>query len=500
MSSNSVKWQAMRRDSLDKFVKQPLLKVYEQRKPTPEVVTIDLPSAINDCLKSPFGSNAIRNKQIPDLRHIVVDLIHATRPADFQFCLLDVVIEKADLTDLDLPFSLSFVRCVFLNGIHFDGSTVREPLNLSGHICGKLTFNGVTAESCISLSDLDVDQCHVTNSKVAGVDLQNTRVGDCCICDTTIDGGVGFYEVEFLDVVLLEQLAVGNSISFEASRAHANLFRISQVIVEKDITFHQCHIDSDVRTRDIGRSKCQQLSIKNCRCQGSMDFRQTDFETLDVSGSRFTCPLYLDQDQLIETSYWRGILDAKIKLESVKRMQSAETVETGKCAQLAKTIEQLGILRENFRSVTTHFREADYCMYQLIDYSFHQSAHGKVAKVVHWLWKFCFGYFVTPWRTVRTSLLLICIFAVVYANACLIGGGNLALGRDEYISNLNFLERTLQAMYFSVATFTTHGYRDIHPTGLLEAVAMLEVVLGPILTAMFVVALVRHVLRRDQIK
>ena len=488
----------MRRDSLDEFVRQPLLRVYEQRKPTPEVVAIDLPAAVDDCLKAPFGRNEIANKHIPDLRHFVVDLLYATRPADFQFCVRNSVIEKADLTGLDIPFALSFYHSVFLNGIHFDESTLREPVHLSGHICGKLTFNQVTAMSCIGLSDLDVDVFFVTNATVGVVDLMNTRVGECCVCETTIDGSVGFYEVEFLDVVFLEELTVGNSISFEASRIHASLFRISQVIVEKDIKFHQCHIDSDIHARDIGKSNCQRLSITNCQCQGSVDFRKTDFETLNVSGSRFVGRLYLDQEQLVEVRTWPSTFDSQIKLESVKREQSVKEADA-KCAERAKTIEQLGILRETFRATPTHFREADYCMYQLIDHSFRQSSDGKVAKAMHWLWKFCFGYFVTPWRIVGTSLVIMCAFAFVYANATLCGGGDLTLGKDEYISDLGFVERQLQATYFSVVTFTTLGYGDVHPTGLLKAFAMLEAVLGPILIAMFTVALARYVLRRDQV-
>ncbi|PUZ92369.1 potassium transporter Kef, partial [Vibrio vulnificus] len=53
----------------------------------------------------------------------------------------------------------------------------------------------------------------------------------------------------------------------------------------------------------------------------------------------------------------------------------------------------------------------------------------------------------------------------------------------------------LNAVYFSVVTFTTLGYGDISPVGLARFIAALEAFLGSFTMALFVVVFVKKMTR-----
>ena len=53
----------------------------------------------------------------------------------------------------------------------------------------------------------------------------------------------------------------------------------------------------------------------------------------------------------------------------------------------------------------------------------------------------------------------------------------------------------LQALYFSIVTFTTLGYGDIAPVGLARAVACSEALLGAFMMALFIFVFCRRMVR-----
>lgn len=93
------------------------------------------------------------------------------------------------------------------------------------------------------------------------------------------------------------------------------------------------------------------------------------------------------------------------------------------------------------------------------------------------------GHGERPNRTFYSALSLIFISAYFYMQ------GNLV--KDTFVFRPDYL----QALYFSVVTFTTVGYGDITPIGLSKLIAMLEVFSGVFIIPIFIVGLSRKYLR-----
>jgi tetratricopeptide (TPR) repeat protein len=88
----------------------------------------------------------------------------------------------------------------------------------------------------------------------------------------------------------------------------------------------------------------------------------------------------------------------------------------------------------------------------------------------YWLWKITSSYGESLVRWAATCLCVIVTFALAYHLM-----GIIEPSASESTTHLTFFD----AFYFSVVTFTTLGYGDIHPVGVLgQSITCLEVVTG----------------------
>ena len=93
------------------------------------------------------------------------------------------------------------------------------------------------------------------------------------------------------------------------------------------------------------------------------------------------------------------------------------------------------------------------------------------------------GHGERPGRAFYASIALMVLASFFYMQGGLLKGA--------VIFRPNFL----QAVYFSVTTFTTVGYGDIAPTGITKIIAMAEVFCGIFVGPIFIVGLSRKFLR-----
>ena len=93
------------------------------------------------------------------------------------------------------------------------------------------------------------------------------------------------------------------------------------------------------------------------------------------------------------------------------------------------------------------------------------------------------GYGERPSRTLLSGILIIFLSAFLYL------GGTLV--KEGVIFKADFLE----ALYFSIITFTTVGYGDIAPLGALKIVAAVEAFCGIFIMPLFIIGLTRKYLR-----
>lgn len=104
------------------------------------------------------------------------------------------------------------------------------------------------------------------------------------------------------------------------------------------------------------------------------------------------------------------------------------------------------------------------------------------------------GYGEKPRRVISFSLGLIVLFSFIYM---LFGiqesGRTIAYFSDQSV--LSNLHNWLNALYYSVVTFTTLGYGDVTPTGPSRFFAALEAFTGSFTMALFVVVFVKKMTR-----
>jgi tetratricopeptide (TPR) repeat protein len=142
--------------------------------------------------------------------------------------------------------------------------------------------------------------------------------------------------------------------------------------------------------------------------------------------------------------------------ESYRRFLAYSLVKPSKIKPINKTQEQMGM---------TKFARRLFFWF-ILTFSFLLWGHGE-----------------RPSRTFFSALAIIVISAFIYT------AGLLRI--DEIIFRPNFLE----ALYFSMVTFTTLGYGDVIPHGAARAVAMIEAFSGLFIMPLFIVGLTRKYLR-----
>ncbi|WP_428772246.1 ion channel [Vibrio sp.] len=151
------------------------------------------------------------------------------------------------------------------------------------------------------------------------------------------------------------------------------------------------------------------------------------------------------------------------------------------CRNIRKQCEAQGL----FETAGSFFiKEMRFRRYQMPRYSLRRV----ISKIVD---MFC-GYGESPLRVVLFSLLLIL--------ACAIGYFFLDTNSSHpFYADVTgwrfYLMEFLNALYFSVVTFTTLGYGDISPVGFARAIAAAEAFLGSFTMALFVVVFVKKMTR-----
>jgi len=106
---------------------------------------------------------------------------------------------------------------------------------------------------------------------------------------------------------------------------------------------------------------------------------------------------------------------------------------------------------------------------------------------------FC-GYGEEPLRVIIFTNVLILIYAVLYFFTGLSQGSGM-IGYQAGASLAEHGQSFLNALYFSVVTFTTLGYGDITPLGWSRVLAACEALMGSFTIALFVVVFVKKMTR-----
>jgi len=155
--------------------------------------------------------------------------------------------------------------------------------------------------------------------------------------------------------------------------------------------------------------------------------------------------------------------------------------------QLLKAAQQYNTLRDNFRGLPSKEEEEDRCHYKYKDLLRRGSDHAAMATFFDWfINKWCFGYLIYSRRILITGFGVVSFFALVYKAFYAFGG-------TDFICLSNNTE--FNSLYFSMITFTTIGYGDFAPLGIVRYVAGVEGILGLTIMSLFTVSLARKIIR-----
>ena len=111
----------------------------------------------------------------------------------------------------------------------------------------------------------------------------------------------------------------------------------------------------------------------------------------------------------------------------------------------------------------------------------------QAGRFLHWLWLnfsyFFWGHGERPFRTLLFAIFIIFGFALIYTQSYLLHSGGISK------------PSMVNAIYFSVITFTTVGFGDFVPQGVTKIPVLLEAFCGLFTVSLFVVGLSRKYLR-----
>ncbi|GAB4285436.1 MAG: hypothetical protein Kow0068_10780 [Marinilabiliales bacterium] len=302
-----------------------------------------------------------------------------------------------------------------------------------------------------------------------GSTLKNGRM---TFLKTTFGTGIKNFELcEFDDSDLIftnTNLGYGN-VSFSQSRFHKLLLT-------------SCHLNNYF---DLRVSSCKYLDLSDTVVRDIIDFtpysHPVDIHILNFEGMRILGQIHID---------W--------KLNKVKDL----ILKQDKTDYQVKA-EQFRILKENYSKVGNYSYE-DQAYIQFKRNELKAGLYGSIKEnPKNALWQYPLylfkliifdkmGLYATSPARVLTSLVVIYLFFTTL-HVLFPFIFNTSINCIDY--SQGFFKIIPDTLYYSLITFTTVGYGDCSPVGILRLIAMLEGFIGPFMMSYFTVAFARKILR-----
>ena len=472
---------------------KPPLHSYPPPYQIPVLPKIDTKDAVTTFFSEDWAKRVITGRHITCLRQIITSLLEAdSLPQDFDQVVFDnVVVEHADLTELTIPFKLHFENAFFPDGLHLNHSTFSF-LSVSGYVGYALSFTETKGQPTVSLTNLHVDQIYVYRGDgLDCLDVSVSTIGSLTLASTTIKRHITLRDhVDVLDGLWLDKLSVRQRLSLWRCTLRETFFRIRDVDCSGNIEIEVCDLRAPLSTHG---SSCAKLSLNESKCSGRLDFRSLSFQEIDLSNTIITGQVLLNLRQLQCGKDSTGAATTPFrKWDIPPRLSPRRSNTLGEPVTVA---EQLLVLRENFRRIPTAQQQEQYCAYHLMDAAWGLPHRSLLSNVTRWVAKWGFGFLLLPHRIAITMAALITLFACSYIMLIGYDVGNLLFSDQRPVFHDGLLFGIARCLYFSVVTFSTLGYGDIHPHGSLKALAAAEAFIGLVITAIFAVSLARKLFR-----
>ncbi len=306
----------------------------------------------------------------------------------------------------------------------------------------------------------------------------------------------------------LEKAADRGALLWEADLADAHLFgarlRKAQLmdanlrnafLVRADLRDADLS-DANMENADLRFADLQAADLTDTSLEGKADLRRANLSDACLSG------VQLDQQSRLDHVIWSN--DGSIVIREEREGRAAR--RAGK-PEAALPLLQAG--ERAYRKIKQSYHESGD--YQTAGEFFIREMECKRAqmsiatagqpqapwhqRLAWWLMYRCFGYGERPWWLVEIAAVLVFVFGAVQAYLC----GFTDTARNVQIGpglawppTIGGVLSFLNALYFSVVTFTGLGYGDMQPaTGISKTLASIEVVIGLLTMSLILITIVR---------
>ena len=362
-----------------------------------------------------------------------------------------------DLIDAEFLASTKFVETHFAaDAIFISAKFSAEASFFEARFSGRAYFFEVTFGIDVSFMSVDFD-------------------GEAVFSDSTFAGRADFYSCKFANATLFRRASLAKEISFRSSRFSDVLdFHTAHC---DDVSFYQCQFIEAVY---FGSASCGVLRIDACRLEKVFDCRDSTLKALSVEGISGSGELHLDPAQLIVTNR-KGRLLGESDLAKMPRADRREV--------LTRLARQYQYLQDNFGRITAPDEIEDFCAYMHLEYKRRAKPHWFLRAFDWFIYKWLTGYGVRLRQVFANGAIIILLFTLIWwwAGHC----GRMLDSNNLPVANWGFG----RALYFSLITFTTIGYGDLHPEHWACYLAGIEGLLGVISVSLFVVLYSRKVIR-----
>ena len=329
------------------------------------------------------------------------------------------------------------------------------------------------------------DYCRVANFQ--NVELVGSNLSECILTkanfkNSNLHGanleGAELSFVDFRNVFFMSANLSHASIS-EANLENAKLF--GAVLVETTCSFSNLK-NTDFRKSKIIKSFLNEDNLQQADFRGAV-LRKTDLTSSDLKEAKFDKYTKLRKVRMYNCSLERSTLKNAVKnLDKIIIQERENRYEEGKQIYL--------LLKNYFKQEGVYDISGEYYYREkLMETKF----NWKEKKYLQWIGNMFFnlvaGYGERPLRVLIWWVGIILGYSFIYY---FYNGIYIRMANNIASFNPKFLE----ALYFSIVTFTTLGFGDLAPKpGFFQLFASFEALLGAIFMAMFIFVFARKMIR-----